>query len=246
MSLDLDPERSLAPFFASRHVSRIQRRLSSGKEAVVYCCEAGPALRGFELVAAKLYRPPERRAFKRHMDYADGRHVAGRTARQALKARNTYGRRVLFEQWIAFEHQVLGRLHRRGVRVPQPLGCREYVVLMEYLGDRDQAAPHLRNVQLPQDAAARVTDEILADVENMLANQLVHGDLSPYNVLYWDDVPWIIDVPQALDPRENLRAQQLLLRDVTRICDWARQHGVERDPLSIATEMWIRWLHAEL
>ena len=180
------------------------------------------------------------------MEYADGRYVQGRTARQALKSRNEYGRRVLFEKWIAFEHQVLGRLYRRGVLVPQPLAFQGYAVLMEYLGDAEEPAPHLRNVSLTQEQAARVCDEILESIESMLAQNLVHGDLSPYNVLYWDETPFVIDLPQALDPRVNRRCEDLLLRDVTRICDWARRHGVERDPGSLTTDLWIRWLQGDL
>jgi RIO kinase 1 len=153
MSSDLAVERSLSPFFANKSISRVLRRLSSGKEAVVYCCEAGPALEGRELVAAKIYRPPERRAFRRHMEYADGRHVQGRTARAALKARNGYGQRLLFESWIQFEEQSLRRLHRRGVRVPESLGCQGYAILMEYLGDREAPAPLLHDVRLERSKA---------------------------------------------------------------------------------------------
>ncbi len=111
MSQDLNPERSLAPFFANKTLKRIVSRLSSGKEATVYCCESGPKIGEGQLVAAKIYRPPERRAFKRHMEYAGGRAIKGRTARQAIKARNSYGKRILFEKWIAFELQTLGRLY---------------------------------------------------------------------------------------------------------------------------------------
>jgi RIO kinase 1 len=89
-------------------------------------------------------------------------------------------------------------------------------------------------------------DELLYDVETMLADNLIHGDLSDFNVLLWAGEPFVIDLPQALDPRVNLRSELLLRRDIERLCQWGRRFGVERDADSFATELWIRWLEGEL
>ena len=60
----------------------------------------------------------------------------------------------------------------------------------------------------------------------MLFLNVVHGDLSPYNLLIWDGVVTVIDVPQAVDPRKNRHARSFLQRDLERICEWAEHHGV--------------------
>mgnify|MGYP002713174802 CR=1 FL=1 len=246
MSQDLHPERTLAPFFHNKTLASIVSRQSSGKEATVYCCEGGTKLGSRQLVAAKIYRPPERRAFKRHMEYADGRYVQGRTARAALKARNTYGKRMLFEQWIAFEFQVLGRLYRAGVRVPRPIAFEGYTILMEYVGDDEQSAPQLRSLDLDREQSRSVLAEVYGDIETMLSINLIHGDLSAYNILYWEGQPWIIDVPQALDPRVNNKAAEALERDVVHVAEWAEGRGVDADPQSFSTDLWIRWLRGDL
>lgn len=240
-----EAERALWPFFEDQTLSRIVSRQSSGKEATVYCCEAGPALGGERLLAAKIYRPPERRAFKQQISYAEGRYVKGRTARQAIKTRNPIGRQMLFEKWIAFEYQVLGRLHRSQIPVPKPVAFGGYSILMEYLGDEQAPAPHLRNALLSREECECVLTEILETVEHMLSLNLIHGDLSPYNILHWQGRPFLIDVPQALDPRVHPQAREILHRDITRVCEWAEKGGVTMDAHAYAADLWERWWNGE-
>ena len=46
---------------------------------------------------------------------------------------------------------------------------------------------------------------VLEQIRRMLTEaKYVHGDLSPYNVLWLDEEPWIIDVAQAV-PRDHAR-----------------------------------------
>ena len=246
MSQHQDAERALAPFFENGILNQVVSRQSSGKEATVYCCEGGPALGAGQLVAAKIYRSPERRAFKGQFDYAAGRHVKGRTARQAIKTRNPIGRQMLFENWVAFEFQVLGRLHRAGVPVPKPIAFAGLSMLMEYIGDWELSAPHLRNVILPKRECEQVLSEIFRTIEDMLAINLIHGDLSPYNILFWEGHPFFIDVPQALDPRVHPQAQQVLQRDILRIAEWAELNGVRVDGPAFAADVWNRWWLGEL
>jgi RIO kinase 1 len=59
----------------------------------------------------------------------------------------------------------------------------------------------------------------------MLYRNVVHGDLSAYNVLVWDDRITVIDLPQAVDVRTNRHARGLLERDVVRIYDHLERYG---------------------
>lgn len=82
----------------------------------------------------------------------------------------------------------------------------------------------------------------------MLRNNLVHGDLSPFNVLYLgrEGGVRIIDFPQAIDPRMNHQASELLHRDVENVCSFFQKFGVRSDPHRIASRLWNRFVHAEL
>lgn len=58
---------------------------------------------------------------------------------------------------------------------------------------------------------------------------LVHADLSPYNVLWWRERAWLIDLPQAVDLVVNPNGFDLLHRDVTTLSAWFARRGVSCD-----------------
>ena len=64
----------------------------------------------------------------------------------------------------------------------------------------------------------------------MLRNNVVHGDLSPFNILYHGGRVWMIDFPQAVDPRSNRNAYGLLTRDLEHVCQFFAKFGVQSDP----------------
>ena len=72
----------------------------------------------------------------------------------------------------------------------------------------------------------------------MLEHHLVHGDLSAYNILYWEGQITIIDFPQLVEARNNPHAFMLLERDVRRVCDYFASYGVESDPMKLAVDLW--------
>ena len=76
------------------------------------------------------------------------------------------------------------------------------------------------------------------NVELMLQAGFIHGDLSAYNVLYWQGEITIIDFPQVIHVQSNSRAQQILRRDVQRICQYFARYGIDADGRSIADGLW--------
>ena len=61
----------------------------------------------------------------------------------------------------------------------------------------------------------------------------VHGDLSAYNILWWNNKPWIIDVPQGevVNKWSDMNKVELMLRrDIKNILKYFRSYGIERDP----------------
>ena len=113
-------------------------------------------------------------------------------------------------------------------------------MLMEYLGDEDGPAPTLSEVRVPREQARDLFERLMWNVELMLMNDRIHGDLSAYNVLYWDEKATIIDFPQVIDAYGNPNAFRFLLRDVERLCQYFARLGVQADPQRIARGMWSR------
>ena len=86
----------------------------------------------------------------------------------------------------------------------------------------------------------------MRNVELFLACDLVHADLSAFNILCWDGAVRVIDFPQAVDAFDNPNARSLLARDVRNVCRYFGRYGVDADPVRLADELWERFLRREL
>jgi len=74
-----------------------------------------------------------------------------------------------------------------------------------------------------------------------LAHDRIHGDLSLFNVLYWDGKAIVIDFPQAVNPWDNPDSFFLLERDIRNLVTWFEDYGVAADPVRIAQDLWFRF-----
>jgi RIO kinase 1 len=111
---------------------------------------------------------------------------------------------------------------------------------MEYVGDEAGAAPPLHAVSLDLDEARRLFARLLDDIDLMLLHNRIHGDLSAFNVLYWNGAVRIIDFPQVVSARGNPDAYALLQRDLTRLCAYFTRCGLALDPAVITANLWAR------
>lgn len=224
--------------------------LKTGKEADVYLVERiGP--HGSCLLAEKRYRPPEERAFRNDLAYRahrrnDGlrrdvtglrRPKGGRSMQLAMDKRTRYGKQVLAVHWVAAEFEALRRLWLAGASVPYPVACRDDGVLMEYVGDHDEAAPRLAQARVDRAALPGLFEQVRENLRIFARTGMVHADLSAYNVLLWQGRTWIIDLPQAVPYLENLDATDFLHRDVHNICAWFVRKGMNIDPEEVFAEL---------
>jgi RIO kinase 1 len=67
---------------------------------------------------------------------------------------------------------------------------------------------------------------------------LIHGDLSAYNILYWEGRITLIDFPQVTYVATNRNARAIFERDVKRVCDYFLAQGVQAQPSQITAELW--------
>jgi RIO kinase 1 len=231
-------------FFGEGYVSEIVRPLSSGKEASVFLCRATESAGG-GLLAMKLYRSRDHRSFKNDHLYKAGRVILKDRDRRAVAKKTRHGRSFEEGWWTGREWEVLHALHGVGADVPRPVAMAGDAILMEYLGDVETSAPQLRRVDLNGRQANDVLDRLLWNVELALRHNLIHADLSAYNVLWWEDRATIIDLPQAVDPRSNPHASDLLGRDIANVCRHFERYGVHRDPDAITRGLWMSFLFAD-
>jgi len=225
-------------------ITHIHAQLTSGKEGTVYCCRAHPSTNR-KFVAAKVYRKHAESSYKWDPAYFQGRErVLKAQVIRAVQARTAFGKEVAACLWVEAEYENLRQMATYGVDSPKPVAIAERVILMEYIGNGAGPAPHLNGVDLNRETAERYYDLILDNIEIMLSNHLVHGDLSPYNILVWRDRPWIIDLPQVIDVRFNRNAFELLRRDIANVCGFFEGQGVRSCSPELAADLWDRYQRA--
>ena len=166
-------------------------------------------------------------------------------AHKAIAHKSAFGLRAIQTSWVEYEYQTMKRLHEAGVAVPEPYQNSEHALLMEYLGDVVTAAPTLHLISLERNEAAALFEGLIRDVETMLMNGIVHGDLSAYNVMYWEGEVKIIDFPQMVNPDGNPEARTIFGRDVERLCQYFARFGVQRDPRQLARTIWQNYTRSQ-
>lgn len=240
---------SFGEWLADGTLTDILYAVRGGKEANVYCCRGGPG-GGDALLAAKVYRPRHLRELSNDAIYREGRglldasgHV--RKARDRRLARavgkgTRHGKRAAHTSWVMHEYEALLRLKAAGASVPTPVAATANAVLMGFVGDESGAAPTLDRVRLTATEARPLLDEALRNIEVMLGLGLVHGDLSAYNLMLWEDQLVLIDLPQACDVLRNPHGTALFLRDVDRVCRWFARFGVVEAARRVADDIWDR------
>lgn len=222
-------------------IREVLYEVRSGKEATVYCCRGADAA-GRALLAAKVYRPLEHRGFRNDAIYRTGREaILDSRDKRALANKTRHGRNVQFGTWINAEFQIMRMLHDAGADVPAVFARSGSAILMEYFGDERGAAPMLFRAALTRDAAGPILRKIIDNVTLWLSNHLVHGDLSPYNLLYWDGRIVAIDFPQAVDARFNPAARSILGRDLENVCGYFSKYGIRADANRIANGLWAQY-----
>ena len=237
---------SLDHFLAEGLITDVVRTVKTGKEASVHLCRGNRSTTGEDLVALKVYHPLGRRDFRDESIYRDGEWIKERRIRAALEKKTRFGRQVQGELWVGREWETLRALSLAGLPVPRPIASTGDAILMSYLGDLDLAAPQLRSIRLEPDDAQELFEQVLRAIERMLYVNVIHGDLSAYNVLVWDGRAIVIDLPQAIDPRKNRHAHALLERDVQRVCEHFARFGLRTSPDRLAADLWTSWQFADL
>lgn len=232
----------LAPLIEDGLIDAVQRQLLSGKEATVYVVRCGETRR-----CAKVYKDVAQRSFKQAVEYREGRKGRNSRRSRAMEKGSRYGRRELESSWHNAEVDALYRLSAAGVRVPQPYGCFDGVLLMELVSDDDgDVAPRLNDVVLSAEVARQGHALMMGYAVKMLCAGLVHGDLSEFNVLMDGDGPVIIDLPQAVDAAANNHAENLFKRDVNNMTRYYGQFAPELLSTDYANEIWDLFEAGEL
>lgn len=227
--------------------------LRTGKEAQINLIERTSTLddRPSVLLAQKRYLPRSVKnkgeleamgvqrssAFRNDAAYREGRQFRKSRDRRAVERMSAHGKRLLQARWTGHEHDVMRELWTVGLRCPYPVEYANDVFVMEYVGDAEGAAPHLARARLDSAQLRSAFDQLVDGLFVMTAAGWVHGDLSAFNLLWWHDELWFIDLPQAMEIAANPQGLNFVHRDVSNVCAWFAQRGLDVDPEELFAEL---------
>ncbi len=241
---------SLNEIAGQQLISDVLRKIKAGKEASIYLCRSGASFE-VPLLAAKVYRPRMLRNLKNDAIYRTGRTDLDEDGTalyreadvNAILKRTKYGEELRHTSWIAYEFKTLEKLYEVGADVPRPYAMLKNSIMMEYIGDDGIPAPTLNSVTLGRDEARQLFDRVIRNIDLLLLHERIHGDLSAYNILYWDGDVTLIDFPQVVAPEGNPAAWTIFQRDVTRICQYFASQGLRTNARQLAADLWTSHGH---
>jgi RIO kinase 1 len=132
--------------------------------------------------------------------------------------------------WAKKEFTNLSELRKAGVLCPVPIGFHKNILAMGYIGTRELPAPILKDADFDP-------EKVFGEVVRMMTDayrkaNLVHADLSEYNMLYYRKKVYFIDVGQSVNIKHP-SSEIFLRRDIFNICTFFRKYGIESNPLEI-------------
>ena len=190
--------RNLFTLASQGYFKELESPIALGKEANVFYAEKKDGTP----VIIKIYRL-ENCNFNKMFDYikSDPRFIGLENQK----------RKVVFS-WVQREYRNL-LIAREKIKVPKPIGFKDNIVMMEFIGD-EEPAPQLNN--LTPKEPEKFFKKIIKNVKLLIDAGLVHGDLSGFNILNYNEEPIFIDFSQGT-PIKTQNARELLIRDLKNI-----------------------------
>ncbi len=186
--------------------------VNAGKEARIYW---GKSKEGKDL-AVKIYLTSSAEFKKGMFKYIEGDYRFKGVKRDT---------RSLIFAWAQKEFRNLEQAACAEVSVPKPIAVKNNVLVMEFIGEDGVSAPSLKE-QLPENPA-KVYRELMANLLKLYRKaDLVHGDLSEYNIMLYKGKTVLFDMAQAV-PSSHPMAKSLLERDLANINRFFSKLGVD-------------------
>lgn len=215
----LDPRTRLLlfKFLSQGFFEAIDGCLSTGKEANVYYAKAGKDSDGIPDYAVKIYKTSIL-VFKDRDKYVSGEH---RWRKGYCKSNP----RKMVKVWAEKEMRNYRRIHQAGIPCPRPIVLKTNILVMEFLGSEGWPSPRLKDVSLSEKRLREAYVQCIMITRHLYQKcNLVHGDLSEYNLLWHDNQIYVIDVSQSVET-DHPSALDFLRKDASNINDFFRRVG---------------------
>ena len=126
--------------------------------------------------------------------------------------------------WAKREYKNLKKAFEKGVSCPRPFFVYENILGMEFIGKDGIPAPQLKDVE--EADFEKLYEKTIEYIIKLYRHDMIHADLSEYNILVYDDEPVFIDFGQAVNTRHP-NAFEFLMRDIRNVNRFFGAIGIE-------------------
>lgn len=209
--LDDDTMDALLKLADREVINKMYGVIEAGKESAILLADTDE-----ELAAVKIYMK---------------RAGAFREMRQYLKGDKRFrnvktDRRSVISEWCKKEFKNLKKASNV-VRCPEPIAFQKNILVMEFIGEDFSPYPKLKDVNIENpEQALQITLKKMQELWQK--EEIVHGDLSEYNILVETDALVWIDFSQGVH-KSHPEAENLLERDVENVTNFFRSQGAKTD-----------------
>ncbi len=212
---DVPTLKELSRLIGKRVFDTLDHPIAIGKEAKVFRATKESINGKKSYFAVKIYMI-ETSSFDKMKDYLRGDPRFDRVKNKKLD---------IIKTWTRKEHTNLNLAYKNKLHVPKPIGYTRNILVMGFLGANGEPFPTLQQhgpINVEEDF-----NQLLEDMKNLYSIGLVHGDLSPFNIIQTPKGPYIIDIGQAV-VLKHPKAQEFLERDVRNILNYFKKYGIKK------------------
>lgn len=130
------------------------------------------------------------------------------------------------KKWAERGFKNLRSLRRAEINCPEAISLKKHVMIMSFLGSYSNPAPKLKETKLDDAQLKESYDQVIDIMRRMYQEcDLIHGDLSEYNLLWHKNQIFVIDVSQSMSS-SHPAANRFLYRDCKNILDFYSKSGL--------------------
>ncbi|MCS7133852.1 MAG: serine protein kinase RIO [Candidatus Caldarchaeum sp.] len=207
------------------HLREVYGVISAGKESRVY---HGVASDGAE-VAVKIYLISSAEFRRNRLQYV--------AEDPRFKTIPTDFRKFIY-LWARREYANIVEAFQANVAVPKPYVQKENVLVMQFLGENGVRYPLLVEETFEPDELENIREQLIENIRKLYHEaDMVHGDLSEYNVVVAKNLQvYLIDMAQAVK-RGHPLAETLLAKGVETLCNFFNKRGLHTDSEDMVREI---------
>uniref|UniRef100_A0A8B9GZS2 Serine/threonine-protein kinase RIO3 n=1 Tax=Astyanax mexicanus TaxID=7994 RepID=A0A8B9GZS2_ASTMX len=134
--------------------------------------------------------------------------------------------RKIIRLWAEKEMHNLARMKKAGIPCPDVVILKKHILVMSFIGQNQVPAPKLKEANLSKEDLTKAYYQVVQTMQQLYKEcNLVHADLSEYNMLWHDGQVWLIDVSQSVEPTHP-HGLEFLFRDCRNVATFFQKSGV--------------------